>query len=120
MRFCAGEHSAHCQVRMAAAPSGVRTKISRTPQRGTKDREVANGILDDEVLCHVSYVREIDGELEPTTIPTLYARVGDELLIHGHSSMGITKAVKDGRRLVVSVAHNDGYALCNAVRFCRI
>ena len=62
-----------------AFPRTERTTIGRSPDRGTRDRSVAEAILDEGMLCHVGLATDHG----PVVIPTTYARRGDELLIHG-------------------------------------
>ena len=56
-----------------------RTKLKRRAQRGSFDRAVVNAILDEGFVCSVAFLH--DGK--PCVIPTLYARGGDFLILHG-------------------------------------
>ena len=56
-----------------------RTRVKRLPQRGSYDREVLNAILDEGFLCHVAFLYEGQARV----IPTIYARGGDFLYLHG-------------------------------------
>ena len=56
-----------------------RNKLKRYPKRGSYDTETIYPILDEALLCHVSFA--IDGQ--PFIIPTIHARQDDRLLIHG-------------------------------------
>ena len=49
----------------------ARTKIRRVPQRAAYDRETVDAILDEALVCHLSFVH--DGH--PFCIPTIHARV---------------------------------------------
>lgn len=84
--------------------------IHRKPERGTKDPEVIGSILDEGLVCHASYIT--DGR--PVVIPTLYARDGDHLLLHGSNSMGLAKAVRSGSLLSVAVTLLDGLVLARS------
>lgn len=81
-----------------------KTKIHRLPERGVTDRETIDAILDAGFVCHVAYV--VDER--PVVLPTLYARDGDSLLLHGSSTMGLARAVRNGSPLSVAVTHIDG------------
>lgn len=87
-----------------------KTRIRRKPDRGVDDREVINSILDEGFVCHAAYVT--DGR--PVVIPTLYARDGDRLLLHGSNSMGLARAVRDGSPLSVAVTHIDGLVVARS------
>src|SRR6267143_269898 len=56
-----------------------RTTLKRLPKRGVYDRQLVYEILDEGFICHVSFA--VDGR--PFVIPTAYARVDDQLYIHG-------------------------------------
>ena len=81
-----------------------KTRIRRLPERAVADRDVINEILDEGFVCHAAYVT--DGR--PVVIPTLYARRGDELLLHGSNTMGLARAVREGSPLSIAVTHIDG------------
>ena len=59
-----------------------RIRIKREPHRGRYDRETIDAILDEGLICHLGF--EVDGQ--PYVIPTLHARVGDTLYVHGSSA----------------------------------
>ena len=80
------------------------TRIRRLPERGVTDRDQSHAILDEGFVCHVGYVT--DGR--PVVIPTLYARDGDSLLLHGSTGAGFVRAVRRGSPISVAVTHIDG------------
>jgi hypothetical protein len=67
-------------------------------------------ILDEGLVCHVAYV--VDGR--PVVLPTLYARDGDRVLLHGSNSMGLARAVRGGSPLSVAVTHLDGVVVARS------
>jgi len=87
-----------------------RTKLKRSPNRGSFDRETIYEILDEAFVCHVGFT--IDQR--PVVIPTAYARVGDDLLIHGStvSRMFITLAMEVD--ICVTVTLIDGLVLARS------
>ncbi|MEV7427520.1 MULTISPECIES: pyridoxamine 5'-phosphate oxidase family protein [unclassified Streptomyces] len=60
-------------------PATSRTVPTRARERASYDRELVHGILDTAYVCHLGFVR--DGA--PVVLPTLYARVGERLYLHG-------------------------------------
>lgn len=62
-------------------------------------------------MCYCSFVTA-DGE--PCIIPTLYARVGDELLLHGHMHAAMLERLRAGARLAINVTIVDGFVLARA------
>jgi hypothetical protein len=87
-----------------------KTTIRRLPERAVEDRRVIDSILDEGFVCHVAYI--VGGR--PVVIPTLYARDGDRLLLHGSNSMGIARAVRRGSPLSVAVTHVDGLVVARS------
>lgn len=81
-----------------------KTKIRRLPERGVSDSETMYAILDAGFVCHAAYV--VDNR--PVVIPTLYARDGHSVLLHGSNIMGLARAVRNGSPLSVAVTHIDG------------
>jgi uncharacterized protein len=71
--------------RAARAASGrrPRTRISRVPERAVYEREAIAAILDAAPVCHVATV---DPDGCPVVIPTLHARDGDALYLHGSAA----------------------------------
>lgn len=91
-----------------------RNQLARYPERGHYDKESVYGIIDEALLCHVGFVQ--DGQ--PFVIPTLHARIGDRLLLHGASTsrmlkhaqvnpVCVTITIVDGLLLARSVFHHS-------------
>jgi nitroimidazol reductase NimA-like FMN-containing flavoprotein (pyridoxamine 5'-phosphate oxidase superfamily) len=60
-------------------PPSKRTEVRRLAERGTYDRALIEAVLDEALICHVGFVH--DGS--PVVIPTIHARVGDTVYLHG-------------------------------------
>ncbi|MFF5565105.1 pyridoxamine 5'-phosphate oxidase family protein [Streptomyces sp. NPDC012623] len=115
-------------------PVTPRTVPTRARERASYDRELVHGILDDAYVCHLGFVR--DGA--PVVLPTLFARVGERLYLHGSTgSRPLRMAggpadgtrVRDGREggdgtgnatadsgvaVCVTVTHVDGLVLARS------
>ncbi len=87
-----------------------RTTLGRHPERGTHERETVNQILDEGFVCHVGFVS--DGQ--PYVIPTGYARVGDELYIHGSAASRMLRHLEKGIAMCVTVTLLDGLVMARA------
>src|SRR4051812_27473676 len=87
-----------------------RTRLTRAPQRGTHDRATIDAILDEALIGHVAFVH--DGR--PAVIPTLIARLGDDLLLHGSSASRTLRALRAGAEACVEVTHVDGIVLARS------
>lgn len=87
-----------------------KTKIHRLAERGTTDRSRIDAILDEGMVCHLAYV--VDDR--PVVIPTLYARDGARLLLHGSTTSGMVRAVRRGSPLSVAITHIDGIVVARS------
>ena len=87
-----------------------RTKVKRLPARGHYDRETINAILDEAFICHVGFV--VDGQ--PYVIPTGYARIEDQLYIHGSAASRMLRNLSKGIEVCVTVTLTDGLVLARS------
>jgi len=87
-----------------------RTKVQRLPKRGAYDRDAINRILDEAFICHVGFV--IDGQ--PYVIPTGYARIGEDLYIHGSAASRMLRSISAGIDVCVTVTLIDGLVLARS------
>lgn len=82
---------------MAKAPS-ERTRVRRHPERADYERATVHEVLDDALLCTVSWV---DEEGRPRALPTIPARIGDTLYLHGSRAARAWKALAGGTEVCV-------------------
>src|SRR5919204_2554675 len=87
-----------------------RTRVRRQPKRGRHDRATIDAILDEALVAHVAFVH--DGR--PAVIPTLLARVGDEVYLHGSSASRALRTLQAGAEACVEVTHVDGIVLARS------
>jgi nitroimidazol reductase NimA-like FMN-containing flavoprotein (pyridoxamine 5'-phosphate oxidase superfamily) len=87
-----------------------RTRVRRNPKRGRHDRETIDAILDEALIAHVAFVH--DGR--PAVIPTLLARVGDEVYLHGSSASRAVRALQAGAEACLEVTLVDGIVLARS------
>ncbi|MGI8786899.1 MAG: pyridoxamine 5'-phosphate oxidase family protein [Pyrinomonadaceae bacterium] len=87
-----------------------RTKLKRLSKRGSFERETIYQILDEAFVCHVGFT--VDEQ--PFVIPTGYARVGDDLLIHGSSASRMLRALAWEVEVCVTVTLIDGLVLARS------
>jgi uncharacterized protein len=81
-----------------------KTKIRRKPDRGSYDRELIYGILDEAFVCQVGFIA--DGR--PFVVPTNYVRVGDKLFLHGSTASRLMKTLASGTPFCLNVTLLDG------------
>jgi nitroimidazol reductase NimA-like FMN-containing flavoprotein (pyridoxamine 5'-phosphate oxidase superfamily) len=87
-----------------------RTKVKRLPTRGHYDRETIDAILDEAFICHVGFV--VDGQ--PFVIPTGFARVDDQVYIHGSAASRMLRNLSEGINVCVTVTLIDGLVLARS------
>ena len=88
-----------------------RTRVVREPHRGNYDRDTANQILDEGLLCHVGFVA--DGQ--PYVIPTSYGRDGNVLYIHGSAASRMLRNLDQGVSVCITVTLLDGLVLARSI-----
>jgi nitroimidazol reductase NimA-like FMN-containing flavoprotein (pyridoxamine 5'-phosphate oxidase superfamily) len=87
-----------------------RTTISRHSERGTYDRDVAYAVLDEGLVAHVG----VDAGEGVMVIPMTYARVGDEIFLHGAVASRWLGSFEKGRAVSVCVTLLDGLVLAKS------
>jgi nitroimidazol reductase NimA-like FMN-containing flavoprotein (pyridoxamine 5'-phosphate oxidase superfamily) len=80
------------------------TKFKREAHLGSHDFELACDILDAGKICHVGFTLDV----QPYVVPMAYARLGEQLLIHGSIASRLIKNLASGLRCCVTVTHFDG------------
>jgi nitroimidazol reductase NimA-like FMN-containing flavoprotein (pyridoxamine 5'-phosphate oxidase superfamily) len=91
-------------------PQTQRTTLKRLPKRGVYDRQLVYGILDEGFICHVGFA--VEGQ--PFVIPTGYARVNEQLLIHGSQVSRMLRTLSSGIDVCVTVTLVDGLVLARS------
>lgn len=87
-----------------------RTTVKRRAQRGVYDHAAILRILDEALVCHVGFVA--DGQ--PFVLPTAYARIADDLYLHGSPSSRMLRTGRGGVGLCVTVTLLDGLVLARS------
>lgn len=95
----------------ASTVPSARTTVKRHPERGAYDRATIDAILDEALICHLGFV--VDGQ--PFVIPTIHARDGDVLYVHGSPGSRMLRNVKEGVDVCVTVTLLDGLVLARSV-----
>src|SRR6188508_3589818 len=92
-------------------PVTARNRVRRMPKRGHYDRTTVHAIIDEALVCHVAFA--VNGE--PTVIPTLHARRGEELLLHGARTSRLLRHVAEGHPVSVAMTLIDGIVLARSI-----
>jgi nitroimidazol reductase NimA-like FMN-containing flavoprotein (pyridoxamine 5'-phosphate oxidase superfamily) len=91
-------------------PPTDRVRVRRHAERGRYDRATIDAILDEALLCHLGVV--VDGA--PHVIPTMYARVGDTVYVHGAMANRALILLRKGSPLSLVVTLLDGLVMARS------
>lgn len=83
------------------------TRVRRHSDRASYDRAVVHAILDEAL--HVDVAVTLDGR--PHLIPTVHARVGEALYLHGARANALLGAIAAGAEVAVAATIVDGLVL---------
>ena len=87
------------------------TTVKRHPERGAYDRPTIDSILDEALICHLGFV--VEGR--PFVIPTIHARDGETLYVHGSPASRMLRTAKESVDICVTVTLLDGLVLARSV-----
>ncbi len=88
-----------------------RTRVIREPQRGVYDREAIYKILDEAFVCHLGF----SAGAQPYVIPTMFARIGDDIYFHGSAASRTLRNLSSGIPVCLTVTLTDGLVLARSV-----
>jgi len=89
---------------------GPKTRVRRLPEKANYERDVIYAVVDEAPLCHVAAIVK-DAAM---VIPTLHAREGDTIYLHGSPSNAVLKAVVASAQACVSMTLYDGLRLARS------
>ena len=96
---------------MTAYPITPRNRVRRLADRASYDHETVHAIIDAAPLCHVAFIA--DGL--PVSIPTLHARSGSQILLHGSPGSRLMRHLRGGGEVSISFALVDGLVAAKSV-----
>jgi hypothetical protein len=88
----------------------ARTRVRRLPERAAYDAATIAAVLDAGLVAHLGFVA--DGQ--PYVIPTLHARVGDAVYVHGSPASRALRALASGAPACLAVTELDGIVLARS------
>jgi nitroimidazol reductase NimA-like FMN-containing flavoprotein (pyridoxamine 5'-phosphate oxidase superfamily) len=88
-----------------------RVRLRRRRERGSYDRALIDAVLDEALVAHVGIV---DGYGQPLVIPTLHARCGDLVYLHGSAAGRTVRALAAGAPACLTVSLIDGLVLARS------
>jgi hypothetical protein len=96
------------RAHQAASP---RVRVRRLPERGRYDSGSIDAVLDAGLVAHLGFV--IDGQ--PYVIPTLHARIDDQVYVHGSAASRALRALSGRTPVCLTVTLLDGIVLARSV-----
>jgi hypothetical protein len=87
-------------------------RLRRKRERGSHDRATIDSILDEALIAHLGIA---DEHGQPFVTPTLHARCGDLVYVHGSTASRTLRAMRDGAPVCLTVSLLDGLVLARAV-----
>ncbi len=91
--------------------SSERVRLRRKRERGHHDRATIDAILDEAIYAHLGFA---DDTGQPFAIPTLHARRGDVVYVHGSSASRALRTLRGGTPACLTVTLLDGIVLARA------
>ncbi|MGH2753243.1 MAG: pyridoxamine 5'-phosphate oxidase family protein [Actinomycetota bacterium] len=88
-----------------------RTTVRRLRERGRYERGVIDAILDEALICHLGFVHEG----QPFVIPTIHARSGDTIYVHGSPASRMLQTMEAGVDVCLTATLLDGLVLARSV-----
>lgn len=99
--------STHCPINFTKSP---RSKLERSPKRGSYDQESIFRIIDAAPICHVGF--SMGGQ--PFVIPTIHARQDDVLFFHGSTQSRLIQAIASGQPICATFTFLDGIVVARS------
>jgi hypothetical protein len=87
-----------------------RTQVRRMSPRGSYDRALVHGILDEALVCHVGFVQDA----QPFVLPMAFARVDERLYLHGAVKNRMLGVLAERAPICVTVTILDGLVLARS------
>src|SRR5256886_2242124 len=94
-----------------APPASDRVRLRRKRERGSHEREVIDAILDEALVAHLGFA---DEHGQPFVIPTLHARCGDLVYVHGAAAGRALRVLTSGAPVCLTVSLIDGLVLARS------
>jgi nitroimidazol reductase NimA-like FMN-containing flavoprotein (pyridoxamine 5'-phosphate oxidase superfamily) len=96
--------------RRTNAPS-ERVRIRRVHEKAAYDRDAVKAILDEALVAHVGFAHEG----QPFVIPTLHARLGEEVYVHGSSASRTLRTIGGAVPVCITVTLLDGMVFARSM-----
>jgi nitroimidazol reductase NimA-like FMN-containing flavoprotein (pyridoxamine 5'-phosphate oxidase superfamily) len=96
---------------LSTAPPSERVRLRRKRERGSHERATIDAILDEALIAHLGIA---DEHGQPFVTPTLHARCGELVYLHGSTASRTLRALRAGAPVCLTVSLLDGLVLARA------
>lgn len=87
-----------------------RTRVRRSPARASYDPALLRSLLDEAVVSHLAFTQDD----HPYAIPTLHARIGERVYVHGSSASRALRQIQGGLPACLTVTLIDGLVVARS------
>jgi nitroimidazol reductase NimA-like FMN-containing flavoprotein (pyridoxamine 5'-phosphate oxidase superfamily) len=98
-------------LRRVTSPPSQRVRVRRVHKKASYDRDAIDAILDEALVAHLGFAHEG----QPFVIPTLHARLGDDVYVHGSSASRTLRALGGALPACLTVTLLDGLVFARSV-----
>lgn len=88
-----------------------RNRVQRVSERASYEEAEIHAIIDSALFCHVGF--EQGGQ--PYVIPSIHARWGDAVLLHGSKASRLIKHIAAGNEVCVAITAVQGLVLARSI-----
>ena len=95
---------------MKRYPISNRNRVKRISNNSDYSKETVHAIIDEALFCHLGIIH--DGK--PVVIPTIHARMGDQIVFHGSNASRLLK-ISNNNEICVTITLLDGLVMARSL-----
>ena len=95
---------------MKTYPISNRNRVKRISNNSDYSKETVHAIIDEALFCHLGIIH--DGK--PVVIPTIHARMGDQIVFHGSNASRLLK-ISNNNEICVTITLLDGLVMARSL-----
>ena len=95
---------------MKTYPISNRNRVKRISNNSDYSMETVHAIIDEALFCHLGIIH--DGK--PVVIPTIHARMGDQIVFHGSNASRLLK-ISNNNEICVTITLLDGLVMARSL-----
>tara|TARA_B100001105_G_C22354550_1_gene427346 strand:+ start:461 stop:1111 length:651 start_codon:yes stop_codon:yes gene_type:complete len=95
---------------MKTYPISNRNRVKRISNNSDYSKETVHAIIDEALFCHLGIIH--DGK--PVVIPTIHARMSDQIIFHGSNASRLLK-ISNNNEICVTITLLDGLVMARSL-----